>query len=76
MKIEKKRERKVSNKKSCSEKIIKEPEEDTVDNEIPKEFRKDYVLINKKVIVPSDEELSNNNRSRSAKLRIIERKKE
>ena len=46
------------------------------DNEIPKEFRKDYVLINKKVIVPSDEELSNNNRSRSAKLRIIERKKE
>ncbi len=46
------------------------------DNEIPKEFKKDYVLINKKVIVPSDEELSNNNRSRSAKLRIIERKKE
>ncbi len=25
------------------------------DKEIPKEFRKDYVLINKKVIVPSDE---------------------
>ena len=44
--------------------------------EIPKEFRKDYVLINKKVIVPTDEELSNNNRSRSAKLRIIERLKE
>ena len=46
------------------------------DKEIPKEFRKDYILINKKVIVPSDEELLNNNRSRSAKLRIIERKKE
>ena len=41
---------------------------------IPEEFRKDYELINKKVIVPSDDELEHNNRSRSAKLRIIERK--
>ena len=41
--------------------------------EIPEEFRKDYVLVNRKPIVPSDEELENNNRSRSAKLRIIER---
>ena len=41
--------------------------------EIPEEFRKDYVLINKKVIVPTDQELEVNNRSRSAKLRIIEK---
>jgi 16S rRNA (cytosine1402-N4)-methyltransferase len=41
--------------------------------DIPKEYRKEYVLINKKVIVPTEEELLNNNRSRSAKLRIIER---
>ena len=41
--------------------------------EIPEEFRKNYVLINKKVIVPSDSELEHNNRSRSAKLRIIEK---
>jgi len=41
--------------------------------EIPDEFKKDYILINKKVIVPSDEELEHNNRSRSAKLRIIEK---
>lgn len=31
-------------------------------------------IINKKVIVPSDEEIENNNRSRSAKLRIFERR--
>ena len=41
--------------------------------EIPVEFQKDYVLVNKKPIVPLEEELENNNRSRSAKLRIIER---
>ena len=41
--------------------------------EIPVEFQKDYVLVNKKPIVPQDDELENNNRSRSAKLRIIER---
>jgi len=40
---------------------------------IPEEFRKDYVLVNRKPIIPSDEELENNPRSRSAKLRIIER---
>ena len=37
------------------------------------EFRKDYVLVNRKPIVPSEEELVHNNRARSAKLRIIER---
>ena len=34
----------------------------------------DFVLINKKVIVASDEELEKNNRAKPAKLRIIERK--
>jgi len=33
-----------------------------------------YKLINNKVIVPSEEEQSQNPRSRSAKLRIAERK--
>ena len=40
---------------------------------IPEEYLPDYRLINKNVIIPSEDELSNNNRSRSAKLRIIER---
>lgn len=40
---------------------------------IPDEYLPDYKLINKNVIIPSDDELENNNRSRSAKLRIIER---
>ncbi|MGF3195339.1 16S rRNA (cytosine(1402)-N(4))-methyltransferase RsmH [Facklamia sp. P13055] len=33
----------------------------------------DYRIVNRKPILPSKEELKNNNRSRSAKLRIIER---
>lgn len=33
----------------------------------------DYVLVNRKPIVPTDEEIENNPRSRSAKMRIIER---
>jgi len=40
---------------------------------IPEEYLPDFILINKSVIVPSDEEVLNNNRARSAKLRIIER---
>lgn len=36
----------------------------------------DYTLVNRKPIVASEEELSENNRSRSAKLRIIERIKQ
>ena len=40
---------------------------------IPEEYLPSYRLINRNVIVPTDEELENNNRSRSAKLRIIER---
>lgn len=42
---------------------------------IPEEFLPKYRLVNKKVIVPSDMELKENNRSRSAKLRVIERVK-
>lgn len=34
----------------------------------------DYFLVNKKVIIASNEELASNNRSKSAKLRILERK--
>lgn len=41
--------------------------------DIPDEYLPNFKLINKGVIVPSEEELLNNNRSRSAKLRIIER---
>lgn len=41
--------------------------------EIPEEFKPKITLINKKPILPSEEELNNNSRSKSAKLRIIER---
>jgi len=40
---------------------------------IPDEYKCNYKLVNNKAIVPTDVELENNNRSRSAKLRIIER---
>lgn len=40
---------------------------------IPVEYQPNFKIINKKVIVASDNELEENNRSRSAKLRIIER---
>lgn len=40
---------------------------------IPKEYQPKLKLINKKPILPSDEELKENSRSRSAKLRIVER---
>ncbi len=41
--------------------------------EIPEEFKPKIKLINKKPILPSEEEVKNNSRSKSAKLRIIER---
>ena len=41
--------------------------------EIPDEYKPKIKLINKKVILPSNEELEQNSRSKSAKLRIIER---
>lgn len=40
---------------------------------IPARYLPDYRLVNKKAILPSQEELEKNPRSRSAKLRIIER---
>ena len=40
---------------------------------IPKEYLPDYKIITKKPILPTNKELVENNRSRSAKLRIIER---
>ena len=42
---------------------------------IPLEYLPDYEIINKKPIVATNEELQENNRSRSAKLRIIEKVK-
>ena len=42
---------------------------------IPDEYLPDYVIVNKKPITPSTKELNENNRSRSSKLRIIERVK-
>lgn len=41
--------------------------------EIPKEYQPLIKLINRKPMLPSDEEIKENSRSRSAKLRIIER---
>ena len=43
---------------------------------IPEGYEVKYELINKHVILPSEEELKVNNRSHSAKLRIIERIKD
>ena len=40
---------------------------------IPEEYLPDYKLVINKAIIPSDEEIKNNARSRSAKLRVIER---
>ena len=40
---------------------------------IPKEYLPDFKIVTKKPIIPSKEELEENNRSRSSKLRIIER---
>lgn len=41
--------------------------------EIPEEFKPKIKLVNRKPILPSDEEMNSNPRSKSAKLRIIER---
>lgn len=40
---------------------------------IPDEYLPDFKLVVNKAILPSEEELKNNNRARSAKLRVIER---
>ena len=44
--------------------------------EIPLEYQPEIQILTKKPIVPSEEELEENSRSRSAKLRVIERIKE
>ena len=40
---------------------------------IDSKYLPDFKLVVNKAIIPSEEELENNNRSRSAKLRIIEK---
>ena len=40
---------------------------------IPAEMQPDYRLVNRKPIIPSDDEIAANRRARSAKLRVIER---
>ncbi|MGX7092448.1 16S rRNA (cytosine(1402)-N(4))-methyltransferase RsmH [Hutsoniella sourekii] len=40
---------------------------------VPEELKPKFRLVNRKPIVASDQELENNNRARSAKLRIIEK---
>jgi len=40
---------------------------------VPKEMLPKFRLVNKNVIIPTEEEINKNKRSRSAKLRIIER---
>ncbi|TGE56184.1 16S rRNA (cytosine(1402)-N(4))-methyltransferase RsmH [Weissella confusa] len=40
---------------------------------IPDEMQPDYKLVTRKPILPSEEEMANNHRAHSAKLRIIER---
>ena len=42
---------------------------------LPQEMEVDYKLINRKPILPSKDELDENRRSQSSKLRIIERTK-
>ena len=41
--------------------------------DVPDELLPDYRIVNNKAIVPTEKELEENNRSRSSKLRIIER---
>ncbi len=43
------------------------------ESDIPEEYKPKLVLINRKPILPSEEELRDNRRSMSAKLRIVER---
>ena len=43
---------------------------------IPKEFEPELRLVTRKPITAGDDELDDNRRSRSAKLRIVEKMKE
>lgn len=59
----------------CKE-VFKEVTEDNMPKDLPIEdykINKEFALVNKKVITPSPEELETNIRSRSAKLRIIQK---
>ena len=40
---------------------------------IPEGYNVEYRLVNSKIILPTEEELKVNNRSHSAKMRVIER---
>ena len=68
---------------SLEDKIVKEvfrsvteiPKEIKGIPNISKEYLPDFKIINRKAITPSEKELLENNRSRSSKLRIIERVK-
>ena len=42
---------------------------------VPEDFQPILKLVNRKPIIPSEEELQDNNRARSAKLRIAEKMK-
>lgn len=59
----------------CKE-VFKEVTEDNMPKDLPIQdykLKKEFALVNKKVITPSPEELEQNSRSRSAKLRIIQK---
>lgn len=55
---------------SLEDRLVKNAFKDLVDSEIP------FEILTKKPIVPSDEEISNNKRSRSAKMRVLRRIKD
>ena len=65
---------------SLEDRIAKTIFREHVEVDIPKglpikdsEIKREFELVNKKVIIPSEEEIANNNRSRSAKLRVIKK---
>jgi 16S rRNA (cytosine1402-N4)-methyltransferase len=66
---------------SLEDRLVKNIFKEYTTSKLPKELvdvrgleKIDYQLINKKVILPSDEEIMHNNRAHSSKLRCIERK--
>lgn len=64
---------------SLEDKIVKQEfyklcNEDIVYKKIPMDVKVDYTLITKKPIVADENEVANNHRSRSAQLRVIERR--
>ena len=56
--------------------LFKERVEVDIPNGVPikeSDIKREFKLVNKKVIIASDDELQNNNRAHSAKLRVIEK---